>query len=1146
MRGKLQQHFKTLARTIQRPWGRKGIFFAITFCLAVVGIVAAITNGPQWQIAFTVLPMIISIAIFLFPAPSQKASSESVEDQKRKGLLTAVRRCWITGERAPLEQSFLYKTAPLILELQREQDLIPDDPWRDVRNSVASSPSPILSGTRITQLYKENEEYQRLLILGKPGSGKTTMLLELVKFLLDCAEQDNDQPIPVLFLLSEWAKNRLSLSEWFIEELDTKYRIPSSDGREWVEQGKIIPLLDGLDEVGSDALPECIKQVNVYKRKFYYRPIVVSCRYEDYKNHSGTRLDLDQTIVVQPLSRQQVDNYLKDLSRAGCQLETLREALDQHVDLYELTRTPLSLSVLAETYEKMPIQDLIALPASKRQQHVYEKYVDRMLTRRGPNDPNYQLVFGSTNPRRIVSLRRTQFKRQQIIDRNKQQTIDWLSWLATEMENHNQTVVYLERLQPSWLPKDLPHRGFDHGLTFRLVREMAYEVFYDIVGFLVVGLVFEGLTLLFGGTPFGDGIVASVLNLLIVAGVTGLVALLCSLGLNILSTGEIHPAEVTRWDWGNMRLHLIESARAGIAVLPIIGGYTGLVLITWVIASSLKIDLQNWGNLMYYVLILGSLVLVACIPCFLFKPLSSIFERSFDIIDTIIANNKLARNYGLLGGGLGLLIGMANRSIGMLAGGLGFGLAGVFFGGMLNGLSSGLKSNEVVNLNTLKKPNEGIQRSVRNSFIVGGVSFLLGGMLFGLVWRLLLRLSKDMNNNMSAVLLSSIVVGILFGFICGLSLALQHGGWACIKHSVLRLRLRKAGCMPRNYVRFLDYAANCLLLNKVGGGYEFKHEKLRTYFIDLNIWPRRSRDKMSLIRTSSSSQGTVLWNSLHHSVVNIIAWSPDSTRIAFGGGNTINVLEVPSQKTIVAYHQEYPSVYTFSWSPDGKQIVSIGYDKIHRWDAASGAMLAIYQGYARRVAWSPDGTCIAAGSKTAVNKAELGIYDVATGKYTSIGRWNIGWPLVGVASIDWSPDGAFIASCDWSNTITIRDAKNGDILVEYTCPTKSKTAKWSPDGNRVASIHNDNTIHIWDAHTGKTLEIFDWHTTFPQALAWSPDGTQMVSGDHQDIFIWDTDTGWTLFEAIVPNGVSALAWAPDGKYIASGSSDKKISIWQAN
>jgi len=680
VRRKLQQYFKKLAMTVQRHWRRISIFFAITSCLAVIGIVAGITNGPQWSIVLTVLPMIINVAVLLFPTSSQEASTETPKNQDRERLLESVREDWVTDA---FKGSFykLYNIASIILELRIEQDFIPGHSPRLPAFGQLSI-NPIQPGDRITQLYKADTHYRKLLIVGEPGSGKTTLLLELVEFLLDCAKQDNDEPMPVVFTLSEWTKNRLPLREWFINELSAKNGVPPRIGKEWIEQGQIIPLLDGLDEVGSDALQECIEEINIYMRKFSQSRIVVTCRYEEYKKYkdrSGPNdlLAIRRAVLIQPLSRQQVDNYLKDLSRVGCQLETLREALDQHVDLRELTETPLDLSILAEAYEGKSVQDLIACSAAERQQRVYEKYVDRMLTHRGPSDPNYQLVFSGTNPRRAVSP--------------KQQTIAWLSWLAAEMENHKQTVVYIERLQPSWLPEDLPHRGFHHGLTFRLVREMAYEVFfYGVVSGLIGRLFALILHILFGVATviFDGGIVTDVLNLLIVAGISGLVSLLYSLGLNILSTGEIHPMEVTMWKWKNMGQHLMKSVRAGMVALPLIGTYMGVCLIIGLITTWLKIDLLSWG---YFGLII-LFILVMFIICLIFQSLGSVANRSLNAIDAIFPDNKLSMIYGLLGGGLGLLIGMGERSLGVLGGGVIFGMVGAFFGWMLNGLTSGLDS----------------------------------------------------------------------------------------------------------------------------------------------------------------------------------------------------------------------------------------------------------------------------------------------------------------------------------------------------------------------------------------------------------------------------------------------------------------------
>jgi hypothetical protein len=50
--------------------------------------------------------------------------------------------------------------------------------------------------------------------------------------------------------------------------------------------------------------------------------------------------------------------------------------------------------------------------------------------------------------------------------------------------------------------------------------------------------------------------------------------------------------------------------------------------------------------------------------------------------------------------------------------------------------------------------------------------------------------------------------------------------------------LWRAGSIPWNYRRFLDSAAERLLLRKVGGGYIFVHRLLLEYFASLDTTPQ--------------------------------------------------------------------------------------------------------------------------------------------------------------------------------------------------------------------------------------------------------------------------------------------------------------------
>jgi hypothetical protein len=70
----------------------------------------------------------------------------------------------------------------------------------------------------------------------------------------------------------------------------------------------------------------------------------------------------------------------------------------------------------------------------------------------------------------------------------------------------------------------------------------------------------------------------------------------------------------------------------------------------------------------------------------------------------------------------------------------------------------------------------------------------------------------------------------------------MRGGLAIIQHYTLRLILTLNNHAPLNYVRFLDHAAERILLRKVGGGYIFVHRMLLEYFASLEEEQPRKND----------------------------------------------------------------------------------------------------------------------------------------------------------------------------------------------------------------------------------------------------------------------------------------------------------------
>ena len=91
----------------------------------------------------------------------------------------------------------------------------------------------------------------KLLILGAPGSGKTTALLSLAEQLVIGAIDQPQTVIPVILELSTWREDSQSIEAWIIEQL---YDLHGGNRKEkiyekYLERQVLLPLLDGLDEL---------------------------------------------------------------------------------------------------------------------------------------------------------------------------------------------------------------------------------------------------------------------------------------------------------------------------------------------------------------------------------------------------------------------------------------------------------------------------------------------------------------------------------------------------------------------------------------------------------------------------------------------------------------------------------------------------------------------------------------------------------------------------------------------------------------------------------------------------------------------------------------------------------------------------------
>jgi predicted NACHT family NTPase len=161
-------------------------------------------------------------------------------------------------------------------------------PWDAEIKIGLKSAECLPDNTTIVEVFDSQEIAGKLLILGAPGSGKTTILLELAQALVNRAEEQPDYPVPVLFNLSSWKDERQSIADWLVAELKSKYGVSNKLGKEWVDNQQLLPLLDGLDELESKRQESCVNAINQLLQG-EYRPqyLVVCSRMEEYGSYKN-------------------------------------------------------------------------------------------------------------------------------------------------------------------------------------------------------------------------------------------------------------------------------------------------------------------------------------------------------------------------------------------------------------------------------------------------------------------------------------------------------------------------------------------------------------------------------------------------------------------------------------------------------------------------------------------------------------------------------------------------------------------------------------------------------------------------------------------------------------------------------------------
>jgi formylglycine-generating enzyme required for sulfatase activity/energy-coupling factor transporter ATP-binding protein EcfA2 len=232
--------------------------------------------------------------------------------------------------------------------------------------------------------------HQHLVVLGEPGSGKSTVLRYLALTLAHAGTQphveltarlegwhtlgDHGRLLPLFLPLLPLAKylaahadrpgNADDLWNHIAEHLEAggRYEGLAAAVHEELEAGRVLLMLDGLDEVvGADSRRRVVRAVQAFADQYRQCRIVVTCRVRAYEGQHNAEWQLPNwpTVTLEDWNIGQMQHFVQAWYAAAAassgmpaekrdeRIAALKHALDRRRDMQRLGKRPLLLTIMA-------------------------------------------------------------------------------------------------------------------------------------------------------------------------------------------------------------------------------------------------------------------------------------------------------------------------------------------------------------------------------------------------------------------------------------------------------------------------------------------------------------------------------------------------------------------------------------------------------------------------------------------------------------------------------------------------------------------------------------------------------------------------------------------------------------------------------
>jgi Effector-associated domain 10/NACHT domain len=330
---------------------------------AIREVVMAVTQGSKAADIRSIVRSILNEELTKLTRSGQPQVNELVQ-QVRTGLHDCIKslhgtmQLWGIDHWVPLGDLFV--DVNILEEVSSSRRLELDDLWQDftTNNSDYCSLDRIGLGQKRERVsgLKVLEKNTNIMVVGKPGSGKTTYLQSIVTECNDGKFQA--QRIPVLIKLREFVDDGRKFEynlEKFLEQL---WQLSNSDLKLVLDRGLALVLLDGLDEVVGEVGKQINKEIKWFARVYPQNQIVVTCRTQSQES----RFDRFDYVEVADFNEEQVrvfaTHWFKAVSTkigegATKAVEFLEQLFqEKNKAIRELAITPILLSLTCTVFYK--------------------------------------------------------------------------------------------------------------------------------------------------------------------------------------------------------------------------------------------------------------------------------------------------------------------------------------------------------------------------------------------------------------------------------------------------------------------------------------------------------------------------------------------------------------------------------------------------------------------------------------------------------------------------------------------------------------------------------------------------------------------------------------------------------------------------